>query len=115
MTVSQSNETYRYSKSAKIDKEGIYYTLLVYAPVNYNQTNNYSVFGDEELYRESELDKKALDDKNYLKISGEVELSNSFGYLSADEQPLIRFYSWMALIYFVIDAFWIFLCLKHFD
>lgn len=56
----------------------------MYAPVNYNQTNNYSVFGDEELYRESELDKQALEDKNYLKISGEVELANTFGYLSAD-------------------------------
>jgi len=47
--------------------------------------NNYSVFGDNELYRESESGSVTeLKDKNYLKLSGEVELSNSFGYLSAD-------------------------------
>lgn len=85
ITVNGGNDTYRYQKSAKIDKEGIYYTLLVYAPVKYNQTNNHSVFGDEEVYRESELeDNQGLKEKNYLKISGEVELANSFGYLSAD-------------------------------
>ncbi len=57
ITVSKdnTNDTYRYQKSAKIDREGIYFTLLVYAPVtNFNQTNNYSVFGDEGLYQESE-------------------------------------------------------------
>lgn len=39
ITVSKdnTNDTYRYQKSAKIDREGIYFTLLVYAPVtNFN-------------------------------------------------------------------------------
>jgi hypothetical protein len=56
MTITlDSNETYRYQKSSIIDKEGIYYTIMVCAPIRTNLTfNPYTVFGDEELYVESE-------------------------------------------------------------
>jgi hypothetical protein len=56
MTIAlDSNETYRYQKSNIIDKEGIYYTIMVCAPIRSNLTfNPYTVFGDEELYVESE-------------------------------------------------------------
>ena len=41
-------------------------------------------------------------------------MSNTHGYLSADEYPLLKFYTGMAIAYLIIDAIWIFLCIKHY-
>ena len=42
-------------------------------------------------------------------------MSNTHGYLSADEFPLLNFYMGMAIAYMVIDAVWVFLCVKYYD
>jgi Lung seven transmembrane receptor len=41
-------------------------------------------------------------------------MSNTFGYLSADVYPMLRFYGIMTLVYLFIDAVWAFLCVKYF-
>jgi hypothetical protein len=51
----------------------------------------------------------------YLHISGEIEMQNSFGYLSAETYPLLKFYIGMAVAYFFIDIVWVFLCFKYYD
>jgi Lung seven transmembrane receptor len=42
-------------------------------------------------------------------------MANTHGYLSADDYPLLKFYFGMAIGYVVIDAVWIFLCVKHYS
>jgi hypothetical protein len=55
MTVSGKDSDYRFVKAAQVDKEGIYYTMMAYAPyipelvVDSNVTNQYSAFGDDQL------------------------------------------------------------------
>jgi hypothetical protein len=42
-------------------------------------------------------------------------MSNTFGYLSAQDYPLLKFYMAMVVVYLAIDAIWIFLCFKYYD
>ncbi len=92
--------------------------MMVYAPSHNkdaNWTNPFSAFGDDMLDRRSSSMTSKSKGTNFIQVTGELEFANTHGYLSAESYPLLRFYTIMALVYLVIDAFWTFLCVKHYQ
>jgi K+-sensing histidine kinase KdpD len=92
--------------------------MLVYAPtespLGENWSNPYSAMGDERLDERATALTSKTKDISFLQIKGEVERQNSHGYLSAEDYPLLKFYMVMAVVYLVIDAIWVSLCIKHY-
>ena len=99
-----------------ITKEGVYYTVMVYASNNasatVNVTNNISVYGDND-YEQLETMLRHGGGDAFVEVSGEIEFSNSFGYLNAEYYPLLTFYPAMILTLMGVGAIWAFLCFKH--
>lgn len=53
------------------------------------------------------------EDELFLNITGTIELINSFGYLNAEQYPLLTYYLWMGLIYGLIGMLWTYFMLHH--
>jgi hypothetical protein len=75
----------------------------------------YSALGDLKVEEKAASLTSKTKDISFISITGEIETSNTHGYLSADEYPLLHFYMGMAIAYLVIDSIWIFLCVKFFE
>lgn len=91
--------------------------MVVYAPTEApgNWSNPYTALGDDSLEERANKLTSKNTDVSFIQLTGEIEMSNTHGYLSADEYPLLKFYMGIAIVYLVIDAVWIFLCVKFYD
>lgn len=85
ITIDENEEEYRFVKSSPVEKEGIYYTMFVFAPSSGNVTgnNNICVYGDSRM--EKEISKlKRGSGTPFLELSGEITYKNTYGYLNAE-------------------------------
>ena len=48
-----------------------------------------------------------------MSVNGEIVMVNSFGYLNAEQYPLLTFYVGMTLFYLVVAAGWGYLYWRH--
>ncbi len=83
ITISNKSSDYRFQKSNKVTREGVYYTILVYAPLSSLNSTQYSVYWDENL------DQKVATllpggPEPYLSVHGDIIMMNSYGYLNAE-------------------------------
>ena len=46
-------------------------------------------------------------------MTGEITTANTFGYLNAEQYPLLAFYIWTTIGYLIVGIVWALLCLKH--
>ncbi len=106
VNISANNATF--SQESKVTQEGVYYTAFVAAPANRTKNNNVSVYS--ELEDANEVVKQG---DSYVTVSGEITMTNTFGYLNAEQYPLLSFYIWITCAYLLGAAVWAFLCLKH--
>eukprot|EP00347_Sterkiella_histriomuscorum_P004633 403359716 len=118
MIIDESNKEYVYQKSNNIYQEGVYYAIMIYSRNlpdfsgnNSNQSAQYehdhdSLFKDPTTYTIQDTDK-------YISVSGIILYKNTWGYLNAERQPLLAYYSISALTFFVICFIWLIICTKH--
>ncbi|VDN59404.1 unnamed protein product [Dracunculus medinensis] len=52
-------------------------------------------------------------DRRSHNITIDVQWRGPYGYLSAIDYPLLRFYALMCIIYAILAILWLFMCLKH--
>jgi hypothetical protein len=53
------------------------------------------------------------DDEIFLNINGNIELMNTFGYLSASYYPILSYFLWMGLVYGLVGMLWTYLMMLH--
>lgn len=69
--------------------DGIYFLILKYTVINFPS------------------------DRRSHNITIDVQWRGPYGYLSAIDYPLLRFYALMCIIYAILAILWLFMCLKH--
>jgi hypothetical protein len=111
-----------FSKTVKMGTEGVYSTYFVFAQVK-NATLPIelddraddddpkdlidlfgSFFGDRRLRASNQVNLQ----KTHLKIAGTISYMNSYGYLNAEEYPMLRFYLMAFVFYLVASSLWIY-------
>jgi hypothetical protein len=112
----QTDSPLSFKQSYRIDNEGIYNTYFLFA-------RRQDFVTIEEPSLADELDESISDilDGNFrnlrtasqmnwnvehIKITGQVAFENTYGYLQADEYPLLRFYLYCFVIYLFVTLAW---------
>ncbi|VDK55949.1 unnamed protein product [Anisakis simplex] len=79
----------------KLPLDGIYFLVLKFTVVKYPP-----------------VDSSNKNDKSHM-ITMDVQWRGPYGYLSAIDYPLLRFYSLMCVFYMVLALVWLSVCLRH--
>ena len=109
VTLNSDSPSYAFRKSSNVNFEGVYYTLFIYAREKLD--SNDSILPPGSVFSDSRSPISEYD--RHLQISGRILYRNSKGFLSADRQPLLKFYWITLVILLAIAFFWFFVCIKH--
>jgi len=126
---SKTNSARTFTKTVKMGTEGIYSTYFVFSKVKNRDLplelddradddapkDLLEIFGDffglsdskggDRLLRASNLINLQ---KTHLKIEGKISYMNSYGYLNAEEYPMLRFYLMAFVFYLGASSLWIY-------
>ncbi|CDW90978.1 transmembrane protein 87b [Stylonychia lemnae] len=106
--IENNDQEYFIQKSSKIQTQGVYYMLFIYA--KNKAENDENQMGDESLFKDpSDLNLNS----DYVVLSGTITYKNSNGYLDSERLPLLQFYTGSFFILMVIGLIWQVVCIKH--
>ena len=128
-----ANESIMYNKTFSIENEGVFSTYFLFGK-HHGDTDAEDdedllsdlvddIFGADDPAKDkphnralAASNQKQFDTKQvHLLIKGQMAFSNSYGYLNADQYPLMQFSLIMFFIYLVATIFWIKLMRQHKD
>ena len=106
------NKPRTFQKTVKMSSEGVYSTYFIFAPVSVTKDKEalkkyFDTFFDDgkRLLRAS----NQVDiDKSNLEITGSISYINSYGYLNADEYPMMQLYLIAFAFYLGATCLWVY-------
>ena len=120
---SKTTSARTFTKTIKMGTEGIYSTYFVFSQVKNNTLPKelddraddddpkdlVDLFGDfffggRRLRASNQINLQ----KTHLKIEGQISYMNSYGYLNAEEYPMLRFYLMAFVFYLGASSLWIY-------
>ena len=119
----KSNSTVNYNQTFSIPNEGVFSTFFLFGkhhPVEVNTSFDEDIgsfvddiFGEDEDAKTNNnnrvlLPSDAFDTKSpHLILNGQISFVNSFGFLNADQYPLMQFFLVMFFFYMLASGYWI--------